>query len=208
MELIRFMKQPTLNIIIPSIGYPTLRRTIDSILSQELIEGDLAIVIGDGHIAQSKAIVEEYNSPYIKYIDGPETHCWGNAQRNFVLDNNLLEGDVVGFVDEDDIHLPDAFKTIRYEISQNYGKVLMFQFETFGRSIVWFEKKIQPGWVGGHCIYAPNIKEKLGRWIPEEDYIGDYHFIRSTVDLLPNKDNDVIWINKVIADARPHTKNR
>jgi glycosyltransferase involved in cell wall biosynthesis len=203
-----------LSIIIPTISNPLLENTFKSIAYQNSDlhpeDGiDEALVIGDGPQAFARSLAEDYNTmlgvDLFKYREGPSSHQYGNAQRNFAIPK--ATGDYLVFMDEDDIFTENAFLNIKKHIRENRGKPLLFRFETFGRMVLWqFQGDIGLGRTGGHQTVFPNIPDKLGRWVPENDYCADWSYVNSTLALYPNGLNDVIYCDYIIADARPHTK--
>lgn len=190
------MNEATLSVIVPTLGAATLSRTLDSIISQELIEGDQIIIVADGHNPEVETMVARYG---FEYLASPIDRNWGNGCRNFAM--KFATGSYISWMDDDDIYLPDAFKSIRFEITKHYGNPLMFKFYALGGALLWQTKEIALGRVGGHEAVFPNNSERLGYWSAE--YCGDYHFIRSTIDLYPNKDADIIWCEQIIAKCRP-----
>lgn len=82
---------------------------IDSILTQSYADIEL-LLIDDGSTDGSSAICDDYASrdPRIHVMHTPNRGQ--SAARNLGLDN--MQGDMVSFVDSDDILLPDALQTL------------------------------------------------------------------------------------------------
>ena len=80
---------PRLSIIIPTIGRATLARTLATIAAQELLPGDEVLVIGDGPQPEAERMFQAAGLPG-RYLDGPERHNWGGAQRTFAAAQGLL----------------------------------------------------------------------------------------------------------------------
>lgn len=194
------MKRPTFTVIIPSIGYETLANTIKSIQRQELVPGDQFMVVADGHIESTEALVKAAGAPFEYHAYGP-TRTWGNDQRNFGL--MFARGDYLVWMDEDDIFYPDAFAAIREAAMAHPGRPLIFRMQGPEGDYLWKEQVIQCCRIGGHMFVTPNIKGKVGRW--GTHYEGDFQFIRSTMDLWGD-DSLAVWDERFIANLRPHVK--
>lgn len=198
---------PTIAAIIPTPGQGRpLKRCLTSIAPQ-LAAGDEVWVIGDTYDApdglpEVARLVADYG-PQFQYVpfNGGQ-HSYGHFEINHGI--ALATADYLTFNDDDDVYVPDAFETIRAVAGALVEpRPLMFKFFPQFRLVLWQEPEIKQDWIGGHNIVAPNIKDRLGAWT--DRYQGDYDFIRSTVDLWPNKDADVVWRPELIAVARPET---
>jgi glycosyltransferase involved in cell wall biosynthesis len=193
--------QPTISVIIPSIGMGYLLRTLRSIKEQGILPGDEVLIIGDTVNDQLDDVraIAAIHGPQVKYYPhNAGGHHWGNPQRNYGL--TLCTGDYVSFMDDDDVYAPNAFDAIRSQISRlSEPQVLMFRFRTPWRTELWQEKQIVQGSIGGHCIVVPNDKSKFGVWTNR--YEGDFDFIRSTVDNWGEE--NVVWCPELIAVTRP-----
>lgn len=202
----------TLSVIIPTCD-PTrpLKRCLYSIASQPLSLADEVLVVGDttdGPLPEVAALLSDLPHQF-RYLDaGSKAHTWGHDEIN--LGVKAATGDLLLFQDDDDVFLRGAFDAIREKAQDaldQYGELrpLMFRFVTRFRTLLWGAPAIKEDWVGGHNFIAPNREGRVGLWTPR--YQGDYDFIRSTVDLWPNKDDDVVWHTNVLSFARPDTGN-
>jgi glycosyltransferase involved in cell wall biosynthesis len=107
--------------IIPTIGRPTLQRTIDSLLNQKN-KNWKAIVAFDGIPAI------EYDDPRIKSISLPKTGKLNHAGqvRNTAIE--MTDTEWVGFVDDDDTISKDYVEKIEQELKQNpSAKCIIFR---------------------------------------------------------------------------------
>lgn len=197
----------------PGQGRP-LARALASVAPQ-LRAGDEVLVIGDcldGPLPEVEALVRRFDAEcdgrfrYLPFNGGQ--HSWGHFEINHGM--SKAQGDYLTFLDDDDIWTPDAFATIRRVVeSLSEPCPLLFRFQTQWGAICWDEACRDAGGrrvpvqdhIGGHCAVFSNIPERLGRWSAR--YAGDYDFIRSTLDLWPNKDDDALWYDDLIAIARP-----
>lgn len=145
----------TFSIIVPTIGRPTLNKTILSITNQ-ILPGDQLLVICDN------------------------TDDWGKTPRTVGL--NMATGNYLLFMDDDDIYTPDAFSIIRNAIMKNPDSLHMFRMVRH-KDILPINKTVISGEVSTQMFICPNNKAKLGIWGSGHD--GDCEFVRSTCDLYP-----------------------
>lgn len=196
----------TFSVIIPTPGQGRpLARCLSSIAPQ-LAAGDEVLVIGDTHdgpLPDVQRLVEGYGPQYRYLSLNYGSHAWGHPQINLGID--AAKGEYLTFNDDDDVYAPAAFAAMRALIAGlKEPKPLLFRFLAHWGTAYWIrgeQQRIAQDLVGGHCAVFPNLPERLGRW--GDRYQGDYDFLRSTVDLWPNKDEDVVWVDEVIAVARP-----
>jgi glycosyltransferase involved in cell wall biosynthesis len=179
-----------------------LRRCLDSVKAQ-LKGGDEVIVVGDtfdGPMPAVAALVKEFGAPY-RYVElNAGGHSYGHEELNYGI--SLAKGDYVAVNDDDDIWTPDALATFRKlagAVSQ--PQPFLFRFRSHAGMIFWH----QPGlfarnWIGGHCLLAPNVKGKLGKFTPE--YSGDFSYVEGTVNYYGGPEH-AIWRPEIIAVARP-----
>lgn len=200
-------KAPTLTAIIPTPGKGRpLARCLDSLVPQ-MTMGDEVLIIGDTHdgpLPETEALVKRYAQDtghrFIYVAHDAGYHGWGHPQINVGIE--LATGEYLCFNDDDDAFTPDAFQSIRCAILElKEPRPLLFRFVSHWGMPYWDRQEVVQDHIGGHCAVFPNIPERLGRWT--DRYQGDFDFIRSTLDLWPNKDADVVWCEDVIAVARP-----
>lgn len=184
---------PSISIIIPTIGKPTLGRVVFQIQPQ-LQDHDELIVASDGINANVKALVENLNDSRIKYIEytpGPSGNR-GHTVRNYVMP--LATGTHLYFLDDDDELLPNALNVIREAIVTNTDKIIIFRIH-HDSSIIWNDRKITIGNVGTQMFVVPKCADKLGKW--KEQACGDYYFIESCASKYPR--NSIVWREEIIA---------
>jgi hypothetical protein len=68
--------------------------------------------------------------------------------------------------------------------------------------VVWKVKKYEEG-IGTQNVILPNKPDLFSEWtckqVPEHDYMGDFYFFKRTIENWPNKYDDIIWVEHVIA---------
>lgn len=196
---------PTLSIVSPTQGRPTLERMLDSGVGQ-LRHGDEWLVVVDRHelgIADQRAIAQRI-VPYVYQVHSLShdagRHDFGHSQINHGM--ALASCDWLVHMDDDDVFIGGALDTIRRTIaSLNGPRPLLFRFESHfpRRPLIWQRAgQLAPGTVGGHCLVHPNIAGAIGRFTGR--YEGDYDAIRETIDLWGGR---VEWVDAVIARCRP-----
>lgn len=199
---------PTLGIVIPTAGRPSLRRTLDS-MAPQMLPGDRCLVVGDvldGPLPDTAAIVADF--PWCRYIEHKGTaHTYGHEQINVGLP--LVGGDWLLCQDDDDIFTDDAFATIRAAIAGlDSPRPLLFRFLSRFGVVYWDEhqrqawareRRLVEGHIGGHCLVVPNLPGKVGK--RGRRYAADYDQIVDTVARWHPV--EPLFVDRVIAVARP-----
>ena len=194
---------PTISILIPTKGGGDLLYVFQTISTQELIDGDEVLIIGDGPQPQIAEQVNALGAPFrYTHTDRP-TGDYGHSQLNYGLE--LARGDYVMGTDDDDGYLPRAIDCVRTALSENPGKPHLFKFWSNDRYLVWSEqrgRKIEETYVGGHNLVIPNVSGKKGRFPAR--YRGDFDWIRSVLSNYPEV--DWVWRNEILTRQRPGAK--
>jgi hypothetical protein len=98
------------NILIATIGRPSLQRMLDS-LSSQLIESDCLTLVFDGHSSIPSFDLSKFKCQVVQHVEPIALGYWGHGIRNKYA--NLLEKrDFVMHGDDDDIYLP-VFSELR-----------------------------------------------------------------------------------------------
>ena len=188
-----------LSIIIPTIGRQSLSRTLQALAPQ--LRDDEVLVVGDGPRPRAAAMVDSMGE-HFRYMQGPATAVWGNAQRHTGLQH--ATGDYLWFVDDDDTPEPDALDVIRHNIEAHPGKALMFRcqwnnYRYVPQGMIWWETEGDTLHVGTPMLVVPNKPDMLGSWLGDA-YDHDYVFITETMALYGPE--NVVWVPKVILKTR------
>jgi glycosyltransferase involved in cell wall biosynthesis len=189
-----------LSVIIPTCGRETLVRTLQSLIPAGLRSYDEVLVVGDGSQPAVGPIVLRFHPLLdLRYFEHGPTRMVGHAQRQYGM--SQATGTHLLSIDDDDVYLPGAISAVHEAIRKNPDRVLLFREESrtprHPWGIIWKDRQIRQGNVGTRCVVAPNVHGRLGTW--GNRYEGDYDFIRSTVDLYPDRDAGVVWVDRVIA---------
>lgn len=157
-----------ISVIIPTINRPELANTIKSITPQ-LASGDEIIICSD------------------------KTGDWGATPRT----KGMLQatGDILMWIDDDDVYTPDAFATVRACLKEKPHPHLfrMVRNKPFN-DVIHKKHEVVRGNVSTQMFVVPNDKKRLGKWGVKYD--GDFNFIESTLSLWGG---NVVWREEVIS---------
>jgi glycosyltransferase involved in cell wall biosynthesis len=191
----------TISIVIPTCGRRTLHRALQSVQNAGVDIGDEVLVVGDGPQTLSEAVCRDWEHLIpVTYIEGPQTRCWGHAQRNLGMAKATRK--TLMFLDDDDEYVPNAITFARKTAEKNPGKIVIGQMQHRSRGTIWKEPKIEIGNVSTQMFIVPNIKGQLGFWVPMQG--GDFAFIDDTVNRWPGPwGRRVAWWPFVLAVHHP-----
>lgn len=177
--------------MLPTIGRASLADILKDILDQAA-STDQIIVVGDGAQPEAMKIAEGLD-PRVIYLEEGPTKDWGHGLRNIVMP--IATGTHIMSLDDDDRMARGIVPKIKFSLARRPNKPHIFRMHHEG-GLVWVNKELKEGNVSTQLIAVPNIPERLGVW--GNRYQGDWDFIRSTVELYPNKDKDIVWNPNVI----------
>lgn len=141
----------TISFIIPSIGRPSLHKTLHSI---EPWPGD-------------EIIVSQFPEP---------SHTWGNAERKAAIAKARCE--YLAFMDDDDWYVPGHRDIMENAILDVPGAPCLFRIRYPNGNILWRTKEAIPGNVSSQMILVPNRPEMFYKFqFPGNVNAGDYWFI-------------------------------
>lgn len=199
--------QPTLCVITPTIGRPTLRRTLES---GRLGTEDLWYVITDGpneDVSKLCDVLETKHAP-LECIEMPKSGDYGNKQRDLAIrlssDGPEIFFDYFIFLDDDDIFTPGAVEVIKRETAKHYPRPIMFKMINGNGETLWRNHEVTPGNVGGSMFCCPNIPGKLGVWANGAGHRSDFEFMMGTLKKYgPGWRQHLVWSDEVIIHCRP-----
>jgi glycosyl transferase family 2 len=190
------VKRPSISVVVPTIGRPSLLQALRSISSQ-MGPDDEVLVSGDGPQPLAREITAQFGAGF-KYMESDSrADDWGATPRNAALD--VAAGDAVAFMDDDDVSLPGALDAVRRGLEENPGRPLIFMMRHRGR-LIWERPELFSGNVSSQMFAVPNVPGRVGRWTTR--YEGDFDFITSTLALYP--EGSVVFREEVIAELRDH----
>ena len=201
------MTGPRLTILTPTQGRATLWRLLDRGRLQ-LDAADEWLVIADTFQYDRRALADltarlaDYGPEVRLLAHDAGRHSYGHDQLNYGI--RRASGDYLVCIDDDDVFTPGALAAIRQAAAALPApQPLLFRFQTFWGEVLWQpaeppELRLCVGHIGGHCLVAPNVPGKLGRWTTE--YEGDHTWIIQT---LRKWQGQCTWVDRVIAQCRP-----
>lgn len=199
---------PTLTIVVPTIGRPTLETTLDSIARQDLRPGDRVIVALDTYQQPPRpdvaALVARYGFELL-LVDGG-VHFMGNPQLNAAI--ACCTTDYCCALGDDDVYVDGAMATIRSRVKP--GRALLFQFYAPPylvagdprRFVLWADRKLRVANISGCCIVAP--REALVPVSDQQRCEVDFDWIR---DIVAKTGQKPIWLEQVLIIARPDLRD-
>ena len=142
---------PTISFIIPTIGRPSLQRTLASI--------------------------EKWNSDEVLTIQfNPPSGTWGNSERKAGIAKATC--DYLAFIDDDDYYVSNHRAIMERAMQENPGLPNLFRMQYPNGDILWKELRIIPGNVSSQMILVPNRKEMFYKFMfPGNTNMGDYYFV-------------------------------
>jgi hypothetical protein len=192
--------------LIPTAGRIELECALASIAPQ-LAPDDEVLIIGDtlnDGLRGSQAITRSFG-PQFRWLEYKGTeHSYGHQQLNYGI--SQATGAYLHCNDDDDIWTPDAAASMRRGIDADPGRPLLFRFQSWHFYTYWdWHGMLAQDHVGGHCLLAPNIPGKVGKW--GDHYQGDFDYVMDTVTLHGGIDS-VVWRDEIVVIARPNIELR
>jgi hypothetical protein len=168
----------TFTIILATAGRPTIKHTLASIAPQ-LEPGDELFILRD------------------------DSGDAGDTPRNETM--HRAAGTHLLFIDDDDEYVPDALARIRRFADAHPGRIGLFKMKHVVGTTHWRDREVYYGNLSTQTFCVPNIPGKLGRWHRierlnrDEPYIGDYVFLKETIEL----QGEPIFVDEVTVLVRP-----
>jgi glycosyltransferase involved in cell wall biosynthesis len=183
---------PSISVVVPTCGRPTLQRALESVRPQMGTEDEI-IVVGDGKQPSARRTVVACNDKRIRYFEHGPTAFWGNAQRNF--GTQLARGAYIAFLDDDDFYSETALSDIRKAAVEYPGQPMMFRIRFHDPPFLkWREPVFADENISGGSFVVPNVPERIAVWPTPEEAAGrpaDRVFIEDTLRLWP--ENSLVW---------------
>lgn len=184
----------SLSIIVPTIGRPSLTKTLES-LRLQIQDGDEIVVVSDGPCGE----LPEFRLPFlvsgrlVVAATGSRHNDYGATARNVGL--MLARGTHVCFLDDDDWFLPEALESVRGGILQGEGALHIFRMRQPGGRVLWKEKEITHGNIGTPMLVHRNFGHHIPLWLPK--YGHDFWYAGEVAGWLRR----TCWHEEVIAEV-------
>lgn len=174
------------NLIIATVGRPSLQRMIDSIAPQ-LRREDYLTLIWDARFNKDELQIKSECT--VIHIENPKPlGAWGHGSRTKW--QHTLPGDYHMNGDDDDVYTPNAMEDIRHHCRED--KLYIFKMKV-GKRLIPVIDHLKPGNVGTPCgVYRPH---QLPPWPSKHG--GDFVFYKALSLTRP-----VQYVNKVIYRVR------
>lgn len=194
-----------LTCVIPTIGRPTLARTLDSLDAQSDCEDLEVIVVADtfggltADLMAARDHIREDRDParYVWLEHDAGVHCAGQPQRT--MGARLASAPWVWFTQDDNIAAADALLLIRRAVvRQAHPRPLFFQWLAPWRETIWRQPYLALGNIDADCIVLPRHVARLVQWGMR--YEGDFDAATRASEIA---DGDVEWVDSIISIARP-----
>lgn len=132
----------------------------------------------------------------------PGHHDYGHSQINHAMAR--AAGEYLCFNDDDDVFAAGAFDAMREAIGQlAHPAPLLFRFRAHFGTTFWLAPGLLgQGLIGGHCAVVPNLPSLLGQWSAR--YEGDWDFIAESLQLWAKVGVSPVFVDRLIAIARPN----
>ncbi len=178
-----------LSIIIPTLGRPTLERTLASCSGADEI-----VVVLD--TARGAVSLPCELPPNAVVIEGSWGITGGHGGRQEGI--RRATGTHLAFFDDDDEYTPGAIELMRGVACE---RPVIFRMDHYAHGVLWRDRQVRFGNVSTQMYVVPN--GELGSWTPHAPGLkepgGDYTFMAETVSKL----GDPVWREEIIAVIRP-----
>ena len=186
------MTDPTINVLIATLGNPSLQRQLNSIAPQ-LKKQDWLTIVFDSHSTIPCFDLSQFRCNIRQFCEPSPLGYWGHGIRNkyaFLLDPT----DFVMHADDDDMYTEDAFDHIRINCVDK-TKLYVFLMKNKDN---FYGYTLSINHVGTPCGVIPYEYNKQSDW--GYFYGGDGAFYEK---LNAKYSSNVVYVNEVIYNVRP-----
>lgn len=186
------MTHPTISIIIPSYNQGRyIEETLLSIFRQR-IEGLQLIVFDGGSTDETLSILKKYESKIDVCVSEPDQGQTDAINKGL----KLVKGDIVGWINSDDIYLPGALKKV-LSVFQKHADVDVVH----GDRLLLDAKSSVVGWVCGEKF----LPSKYGFNVNSETAFWRARLLPEGLDASLKFAMDLDWFSRLyVADAKFH----
>jgi len=183
----------SLNVLIATVGRPTLQRMLDS-LSPQLSESDCLTLVFDGHATIPEFNLSSFKCKVTQYCEPVALGFWGHGIRNKYA--SLLEKkDFIMHADDDDHYYPNVFSELRTLCSDTNTLYIAKMRTPYGR-ILPEGSFITVNHIGTPCGIIPYELNMKGTWATA--YGGDGRFYEQIAAL----GNPIVHLSTLIYHVR------
>jgi glycosyltransferase involved in cell wall biosynthesis len=181
----------SLSVIIPTLGRPSLERTLASCAGAD----EIVVVLDTARGCTELPCALPSNAVFIQ-------GCWGITGGHGGRQEGLqrASGTHLAFFDDDDVYLPHAWRFMR-RAACDWPTI--FRVQHYLHGVIWRTPALTFGNVTTQQYLIPNEPELFGSWTPHAPGLpqpgGDFTFITETVQ----KFGGVLFREEVIAQMYP-----
>jgi hypothetical protein len=188
------LNQVTFNVLIATVGRPTLQNMINS-LNNQLKENDCLTIVFDGHSSLPSFDFSKLKCKINQYFEPINLGYWGHGIRNKYSD--LLEKrDFIMHADDDNIYSKDSFNFLREKCINT--DTLYIGYMKVNKFIITPNKNIiKEGDIDTACGIIPYDLNLRGKWL--ERYGGDGAFYEQ-ISVHANK---IVFLEKICYIKNP-----
>lgn len=184
----------SLSIVIPTLGRPTLERTLAT-----CADADEVVVVLDTAGGAVELPCRLPSNAVLRV--GHYGVTGGHAGRAAGI--KVATGTHLAFFDDDDEYLPGAIAVMREHVSE---RPVIFRMQHPWHGTIWRVPQLRFGNVSTQMYVVPNVPSKLGSWTPHQPGLpqpgGDFTFITETCE----KTGPPVWRGEVICVYRPERR--
>jgi glycosyltransferase involved in cell wall biosynthesis len=170
----------SISFILPTIGRPTLTRTLNSIQRRD---DDEILVAGYINV----------DDPRPRYFQMDNGRDWGRSERLLMMQYAKCE--YLAFIDDDDWYTPDARQQMEDVITTYPGRPVLFRMKYPNGIVIWADEEVRCGNVSTQMILIPNQPEMFGTWTT--DRAGDFQFLNS----MKWPHSEIVWARQVTVNV-------
>jgi len=186
---------PSIHVLLATMGKDSVFVILDS-LKKQLKENDYITIVFDGpnlpNIDKVKKLLTQFKCNTTVIVEKNNLGYWGHAIRN---KHNILAGDFVFHVDDDDDITPNAINIIKSNCKDK-NTIYIFKID-LGIYTIWKTKKIIFGEISTQMGLIPTKINPTSKFLYK--YGGDYDFYKK----LEDDGNNIEYIDKLIYVIRP-----
>lgn len=181
----------SLSVVIPTLGRPSLERTLASCADAD----EIVVVLDTARGCTGLPCELPANAVFAA---GEFGVTGGHAGRAHGI--GLATGTHLAFFDDDDEYLPGAIGLMRDAACE---RPVIFRMDDYRHGVIWRDPSIWFGNVSTQMYVVPNDPARLGSWAPHRPGWpqpgGDYTFIAETVAMM----GEPVWREEIVAVLRP-----
>jgi hypothetical protein len=179
----------TITFIVPTVGRPSLSKTLASIECR--LGDEILLVCNEStreHLENAPFVTK---NPYIHFVQCAQGKDWGHTERNVATP--FAKCDYLAHIDDDDWYAAGTRDLMADAIAQTPGRPVLFRMQFPNGITLWQDRKVRCGNVGTPMILTPNEPEKLGQF---RSFVGGDCQYLLEMKWAPS---EIVWREEIIA---------